>query len=281
MRRGAEGRGRRGTSGGVLHLHRKEGDCTRRSTCRERRTSWRPARESGVKRFIYCSSTEAMGPVKDPPADEDAPLNPQYEYGRSKARAEELVRGLRAGLDHPAAVRHLRAEQRGRRGVLFHHLVQGTLLQVHHRVRQELHPVRAREDVVQGFLRSLGPPCFHGTDIHHHPGQAVHLRGGVPGAGQHIPAAGATVEVAEGALAMLMMLPIEGFSAPHRSGELPLPSRDRQERDQRPGLQHRTGPPGPGLRTPVRSARRDGRDRGLVQGERLPLKQALNPLLPI
>lgn len=51
----------------------------------------------GVKRFLYCSSTEAMGPIADPPANEDAPLNPQYEYGRSKARAEELVRA--SGLD--------------------------------------------------------------------------------------------------------------------------------------------------------------------------------------
>ena len=48
--------------------------------------------ETGVKRFLYCSSTEAMGPIESPPGDEDSPLNPQYEYGRSKARAEELVR---------------------------------------------------------------------------------------------------------------------------------------------------------------------------------------------
>lgn len=54
-------------------------------------------REAGVKRFIYCSSTEAMGPIASPPGDEDSPLNPQYEYGRSKARAEELVKA--SGLD--------------------------------------------------------------------------------------------------------------------------------------------------------------------------------------
>jgi nucleoside-diphosphate-sugar epimerase len=54
-------------------------------------------RETGVRRFIYCSSTEAMGPIASPPGDEDSPLNPQYEYGRSKARAEELVKG--SGLD--------------------------------------------------------------------------------------------------------------------------------------------------------------------------------------
>lgn len=54
-------------------------------------------KEVGVRRFIYCSSTEAMGPIASPPGDEDSPLNPQYEYGRSKARAEELVRA--SGLD--------------------------------------------------------------------------------------------------------------------------------------------------------------------------------------
>jgi len=47
---------------------------------------------NGVKRFIYCSSTEAIGPVESPPADENAPLNPVSEYGRSKAEAERVVR---------------------------------------------------------------------------------------------------------------------------------------------------------------------------------------------
>jgi nucleoside-diphosphate-sugar epimerase len=54
-------------------------------------------KETGVRRFLYCSSTEAMGPIAEPPGDEDSPLNPQYEYGRSKAKAEELVRT--SGLD--------------------------------------------------------------------------------------------------------------------------------------------------------------------------------------
>ncbi|MHC1681107.1 MAG: NAD-dependent epimerase/dehydratase family protein [Methanomassiliicoccales archaeon] len=54
-------------------------------------------KEAGVKRFLYCSSTEAMGPIASPPGDEDSPLDPQYEYGRSKAKAEELVRT--SGLD--------------------------------------------------------------------------------------------------------------------------------------------------------------------------------------
>lgn len=54
-------------------------------------------KEKGVRRFIYCSSTEAMGPIDRPPGDEGSPLRPQYEYGRSKVRAEELVRA--SGLD--------------------------------------------------------------------------------------------------------------------------------------------------------------------------------------
>ncbi|HRU81109.1 MAG TPA: NAD(P)-dependent oxidoreductase [Candidatus Methanomethylicus sp.] len=59
------------------------------------------AAASGVRRFIYCSSTEAMGPVESPPADESAPLNPAYEYGRSKAEAEALVRSCPAmGIDY-------------------------------------------------------------------------------------------------------------------------------------------------------------------------------------
>jgi nucleoside-diphosphate-sugar epimerase len=48
--------------------------------------------KNGVKRVIYCSSTEAIGPVANPPGDEDSPPNPQYEYGRSKLKAEEIVK---------------------------------------------------------------------------------------------------------------------------------------------------------------------------------------------
>jgi nucleoside-diphosphate-sugar epimerase len=48
--------------------------------------------KEGVTRFIYCSSTEAIGAVHDVPADEDHPPNPQYEYGRSKLRAEYTIR---------------------------------------------------------------------------------------------------------------------------------------------------------------------------------------------
>ncbi len=45
-----------------------------------------------VEQFIYCSTTEAVGPVKNPPADENYPCNPTYEYGKSKLMAEDIVR---------------------------------------------------------------------------------------------------------------------------------------------------------------------------------------------
>ncbi len=50
------------------------------------------ARRNGVRHFVYCSTTEVIGPVKDPPADELATPNPQYDYGKSKLIAEGIVK---------------------------------------------------------------------------------------------------------------------------------------------------------------------------------------------
>ncbi|MCW4013606.1 MAG: NAD-dependent epimerase/dehydratase family protein [Candidatus Bathyarchaeota archaeon] len=48
------------------------------------------AKEAGANHFIYCSSTEAIGPINGG-GDETSTPNPQYEYGVSKITAE---RGL-------------------------------------------------------------------------------------------------------------------------------------------------------------------------------------------
>ena len=57
---------------------------------------------AGVKRFVYCSTAEVVGSVKDPPADEETELRPQYDYSRSKKIAEALVRDTteRSGMEH-------------------------------------------------------------------------------------------------------------------------------------------------------------------------------------
>lgn len=56
---------------------------------------------NGVRRFIYCSTTEVIGPVEEPPGNEDSPPNPPLEYGRSKLRTETLVKEYATkGLDY-------------------------------------------------------------------------------------------------------------------------------------------------------------------------------------
>lgn len=53
----------------------------------------------GVKKFIFASSIEAMGPVtkSDIPASEEYPCLPVSNYGRSKLAAERLVSGYTQG----------------------------------------------------------------------------------------------------------------------------------------------------------------------------------------
>lgn len=46
---------------------------------------------NGVTRFLHCSSTEAIGPVTDPPGNEDSRPNPTYDYGRSKLASEKVI----------------------------------------------------------------------------------------------------------------------------------------------------------------------------------------------
>ncbi|MFX0171468.1 MAG: NAD-dependent epimerase/dehydratase family protein [Candidatus Hodarchaeota archaeon] len=60
--------------------------------------------DAGVARFIYCSSAEAVGAVPfcetiQDYATEEAPYNPQYEYGRSKVRTEKIVKDYNSEID--------------------------------------------------------------------------------------------------------------------------------------------------------------------------------------
>ncbi len=56
---------------------------------------------NGVRKVIYCSSTEAMGPTPNGMGDEGMECHPFYEYGRSKLRAERAIRESGAeGLEH-------------------------------------------------------------------------------------------------------------------------------------------------------------------------------------
>ncbi|TFH10432.1 MAG: NAD-dependent epimerase/dehydratase family protein [Candidatus Thorarchaeota archaeon] len=52
-----------------------------------------------VQRFIYCSSTETMGPIRFPPGTEDTELRPDYSYGESKVLAERAIREISKDTD--------------------------------------------------------------------------------------------------------------------------------------------------------------------------------------
>jgi nucleoside-diphosphate-sugar epimerase len=51
----------------------------------------------GVWKFVYCSTCGVHGNVDQPPADEDAPIQPADYYQRTKYEAEPLVKQLAAG----------------------------------------------------------------------------------------------------------------------------------------------------------------------------------------
>jgi nucleoside-diphosphate-sugar epimerase len=58
--------------------------------------------KTSVKRFIYFSTTEVIGPVEYPPGDEKTELRPQFHYSKSKVQAEERVRetSSNSGFEH-------------------------------------------------------------------------------------------------------------------------------------------------------------------------------------
>lgn len=54
------------------------------------------ARGHGVRRFIYCSTCGVHGNIDDPPANEDAPIQPADYYQRTKYEAEPIVQEYRS-----------------------------------------------------------------------------------------------------------------------------------------------------------------------------------------
>lgn len=47
--------------------------------------------ETGVGRFVHCSSVGVFGDIKDPPADEESPCYPDIAYERTKLAGEKAV----------------------------------------------------------------------------------------------------------------------------------------------------------------------------------------------
>ena len=53
-------------------------------------------KEAGVRRFLYCSSTEAMRPIEDPPGDEDPPPLPPIRIRALQGQGGGTGEGPRA-----------------------------------------------------------------------------------------------------------------------------------------------------------------------------------------
>lgn len=67
------------------------------------------AQAHGVRRVVYCSTIGVHGDVRDPPADEDAPIEPADHYQHTKWEGELvcrefLERGLDVSIVRPAAI---------------------------------------------------------------------------------------------------------------------------------------------------------------------------------
>jgi dihydroflavonol-4-reductase len=57
-----------------------------------------------VERFIYCSTTETMGPIRFPPGNEDTELRPDFPYGESKILAEQAIREITSDTNLPHVI---------------------------------------------------------------------------------------------------------------------------------------------------------------------------------
>jgi dihydroflavonol-4-reductase len=59
------------------------------------------AAAAGVRRVVHCSTVGVHGDIKQPPANEDAPLRPADVYQRTKVRGEQLAReaAVRSGIE--------------------------------------------------------------------------------------------------------------------------------------------------------------------------------------
>jgi len=117
------------------------------------------AARAGVRRFVHTSTVGVHGDVKNPPADETAPIAPGDVYQRTKAEAEALAlryhreRGVPVAVVRPGAIygpletrllKLFRAIARGRYAVV------GS-------GRSFYHPVYV-DDLVRGFLLALERP---------------------------------------------------------------------------------------------------------------------------
>ncbi|MGY5860066.1 MAG: NAD-dependent epimerase/dehydratase family protein [Candidatus Thorarchaeota archaeon] len=113
-----------------------------------------------VQRFIYCSSTETMGPIRFPPGTEDTELKPDYSYGASKIQAENAIREISKDTDlGHVIIRPTGVMGEGDLYVMFEvaeQLYEGKVFALPNDLSAEFMYTHA-DDVVSGFVAALTP----------------------------------------------------------------------------------------------------------------------------
>ncbi len=127
------------------------------------------ARDAGVRRFLFSSSCIMYGMAKAEVVDETAPLDPQTEYARSKARSEGVIRELARDGFSPVFLRNgtvYGVSPRMRFDTVLNNLVGAAVATGKVTVMSDgkpWRPVVHVEDIARSFLAVLEAPL---ADIH-------------------------------------------------------------------------------------------------------------------
>jgi nucleoside-diphosphate-sugar epimerase len=113
-----------------------------------------------LERFIYCSTTETMGPIRFPPANEDTELRPDFSYGESKIKAEQRIREITedTGLAH-IIIRPTGVMGEGDLYVMYevvHELYHGKVFALPRDLSAQFMYTHV-DDVVSGFVAAVTP----------------------------------------------------------------------------------------------------------------------------
>ncbi len=113
-----------------------------------------------VERFIYCSSTETIGPTRFPPGTEDTELRPDFSYGESKIQAERAIRQITndTGLAH-IILRPTGVMGEGDQYIMYevaHELLHGKVFALPRDMSAQFMFTHV-DDVVSGFIAALTP----------------------------------------------------------------------------------------------------------------------------
>jgi len=118
------------------------------------------ALKEGIKHFIYCSTTEAMGIVTD--GTEDSDYNPDEVYGRSKMEAEKTLLCMKENNQLPLTI----VRPTGVFGPGDNYTIKEMIESVDRTVLNKAFPTAAKnfihytyiDDIVKGFIKILENP---------------------------------------------------------------------------------------------------------------------------